>query len=123
MSNDFEHIKKKSIVFILSDFICENYDTDFRHLSQKHDVVPIIIQDPIEQMIPPVGVIAFKDTETGEELICDTNDPLFQSKIKSVLNSQRKKREQMFKSVGVRPLNLITTQDLMVPLQQYFKVR
>mgnify|MGYP001237097285 CR=1 FL=1 len=115
--------RKKSIVFILSDFICENYDTDFRHLSQKHDVVPIIIQDPIEQMIPPVGVIAFKDTETGEELICDTNDPLFQSKIKSVLNSQRKKREQMFKSVGVRPLNLITTQDLMVPLQQYFKVR
>ena len=115
--------RKKSIGFILSDVICENYDTDFRHLSQKHDVVPIIIQDPIEQMIPPVGVIAFKDTETGEELICDTNDPLFQSKIKSVLNSQRKKREQMFKSVGVRPLNLITTQDLMVPLQQYFKVR
>ena len=115
--------KRRSVVFILSDFICENYDTDFRRLSQKHDVIAIIIQDPIEQMIPPVGIVALKDTESGDEILCDTKDPKFQETIHSVLSSQRKKREQMFKSVGVHPLNLLTTEDLIIPLQQYFKRR
>ena len=114
---------KRSIVFIFSDFICENYDADFRRLSQKHDVIPIVIQDPLEQTIPPVGIIALKDTETGDEVLCDTNNENFQAAIQSVLNSQRKKREQMFKSVGVNPLSLLTTQDMIVPLQQYFKCR
>ena len=74
-------------------------------------------------MIPPVGIVALKDTESGDEILCDTKDPKFQETIQSVLSSQRKRREQMFKSVGVHPLNLLTTEDLIIPLQQYFKRR
>lgn len=115
--------RRKSVVFILSDFIDDNYDVDFRRLAQKHDVIPIIIQDPIEQMIPAAGIVALKDTETGEDIVCDTSDPGFQSSILSVLNSQRRRRERLFQTVGVRPINLSTTEPLIRPLQQYFKKR
>ena len=116
-------IRKPSVMFILSDFISDNYDTDFRRLAQKHDVIPIIIQDPIEQDIPSAGIVMLKDAETGEEILCDTKSVSFQSAIKSVLNSRRVLREQMFKSVGIKPLNISTTDDLIQPLQQYFKSR
>ncbi len=116
-------IRRKSVIFILSDFICDNYDTDFRRLAQKHDVIPIIVQDPIEQMIPPSGIVVLKDTETGEEVMCDTKEKQFQSTIASVLSSQRNRRERVFQSVGVRPLNLSTKESFIQPLQQYFKSR
>ena len=116
-------IRRKSVIFILSDFICDNYDTDFRRLAQKHDVIPIIIQDPIEQDMPAAGIVALKDAETGEEIICDTKSASFQSAINSVLNSRKARRDRMFQSVGVKALNLSTTEDFIQPLQQYFKSR
>ena len=116
-------LKRRSVIFILSDFICDNYESDFRRLAQKHDVIPIIIQDPIEIDMPAAGVVILKDAETGEEVICDTKSVAFQAKIQSVLGSRKIKRERMFKSVGVKALNLSTQDDLIVPLQQYFKSR
>ena len=116
-------IRKRSVIFILSDFICDNYDTEFRRLAKKHDVIPINIQDPVEQNIPAGGIVMLKDNETGEEIICDTKSGSFQSAIKSVLSSRKALRDQMFKSVGVKPLNLLTTDKLIEPLQQYFKSR
>ena len=116
-------LKRRSVIFILSDFICDNYESDFRRLAQKHDVIPIIIQDPIETAMPAAGVVVLKDTETGEEVICDTKSKTFQSTIQSVLGSRKLKRDRMFTSVGVKPLNLSTEEDFIVPLQHYFKSR
>ncbi|MEC8677452.1 MAG: DUF58 domain-containing protein [Candidatus Margulisiibacteriota bacterium] len=116
-------LKRRSVIFILSDFICDNYESDFRRLAQKHDVIPIIIQDPIETAMPAAGVVVLKDTETGEEVICDTKSSVFQSTILSVLGSRKLKRDRMFTSVGVKPLNLSTEDDFIVPLQHYFKSR
>jgi uncharacterized protein (DUF58 family) len=116
-------VRRKSVIFIISDFICDNYDTNFRRLAQKHDVIPVIIQDPIEQHIPSAGMVVLKDAETGEEVICDTKSAHFQSAISTVLNSRRARRDRMFQSMGVRALNLSTTDEFIRPLQQYFKVR
>lgn len=116
-------LKRRSVIFILSDFICDNYESDFRRLAQKHDVIPIIIQDPIETAMPAAGVVVLKDTETGEEVICDTKSSVFQSTILSVLGSRKLKRDRMFTSVGVKPINLSTEDDFIVPMQHYFKSR
>ena len=86
-------------------------------------MIPVIIQDPIEQHIPAAGIVALKDAETGEEVICDTKSPAFQSAISSVLNSRKTRRDRMFKSIGVRPLNLSTMDEFIRPLQHYFKSR
>ena len=73
--------------------------------------------------MPAAGVVVLKDTETGEEVICDTKSDIFQSTIQSVLGSRKLKRDRMFTSVGVKPLNLSTEDDFIVPLQHYFKSR
>ena len=116
-------LNRRSVIFLLSDFISDNYETDFRTLAQKHDVIPIIIQDPIETAIPPAGIVALQDAETGEEVLCDTRSSEFQSKITSVLNSRKKQRERMFQSVGVQSINILTEDDAIAPLQQYFRAR
>lgn len=116
-------LKRRCVIFILSDFICDNYESDFRRLAQKHDVVPIVIQDPIEQHIPPAGIVALHDSETGDRVYCDTQSKDFQQAIDSLLTSQRGRRDRMFQSVGVRALNISTTDNVIVPLQQYFRHR
>ena len=116
-------LKRRSVIFLLSDFICDNYESDFRRLAQKHDVIPIIIQDPIEVEIPAAGVVVLKDTESGEEVVCNTKSKSFQSAIKSVLGSHKTRRDRMFQSVGVRSLYLTTEDDFILPLQKYFKSR
>ncbi|MEK9726863.1 MAG: DUF58 domain-containing protein [Candidatus Margulisiibacteriota bacterium] len=116
-------LKRRSIVFLLSDFICDNYESDFRRLAQKHDVVPIIIQDPMEITVPAAGIVVLKDTESGEEVICNTKSTDFQSTIQSLLGSHRIRRERMFQSVGVKPLNLSTEDELIQPLKEYFQSR
>ncbi|MGA0242289.1 MAG: DUF58 domain-containing protein [Candidatus Marinamargulisbacteria bacterium] len=116
-------LRRRSVVFIMSDFICDNYESDFRRLAQKHDVIPMIIQDPVELAMPSAGMLMFKDTEGGQEVLCDTGATAFQSAISSVLSSRKSRRDRMFKSVGVTPLTMTTTGDIIPPLKQYFRGR
>ena len=116
-------LKRRSVIFLLSDFISDNYQTDFRIMAQKHDVIPIIIQDPVEKSIPKSGIVALEDAETGQTVLCDSSSNGFQSKIKSVLGSRKRQRERMFQSVGVKSISLCTSDDAIQPLQSYFKSR
>lgn len=116
-------LKRRSVIFLLSDFISDNYETDFRMMAQKHDVIPIIIQDPVEKSIPQSGIVALEDAETGQTVLCDSSSKAFQSKIKSVLGSRKRQRERMFQSVGVKSISLSTNDDAIQPLQSFFKSR
>lgn len=66
-------MKKKAIVFILSDFMDENYDTTLRIASKKHDVTGIRVYDQHDQEIPPIGMVTMKDAETGTISLVNTN--------------------------------------------------
>ena len=112
-------LNRRSVIFLLSDFISDNYETDFRMMAQKHDVIPIIIQDPVEKSIPQSGIVALEDAETGQTVLCDSSSKGFQSKIKSVLGSRKRQRERMFQSVGVKSISLSTNDDAIQPLQSF----
>ena len=116
-------LKRRSVCFILSDFIADNYDTEFKQLSQRHDVIPIIVQDPTELTIPSGGSVALRDSETGEVVLCDTNNPTTQAAMASILSSQHQRRDQLFNHVGVTPLFCGTNDSMIIKLQQYFKSR
>ena len=88
-------------------------------MAQKHDVIPIIIQDPVEKSIPQSGIVALEDAETGQTVLCDSSSKAFQSKIKSVLGSRKRQRERMFQSVGVKSISLSTNDDAIQPLQSF----
>lgn len=59
-------LKKKSIVFVLSDFMAEDYDHNLRITGRKHDLTGIRVYDPMESHLPKLGVVSMQDAETGE---------------------------------------------------------
>ena len=65
--------KKRSIVFIMSDFLTKDYETPLRIAGKKHDVIGVHIFDQAEYKLPKVGLIKAKDAETGEEIVLDSS--------------------------------------------------
>ncbi|WP_350286577.1 DUF58 domain-containing protein [uncultured Croceitalea sp.] len=66
-------MKKKAIVFVLSDFIAEDYDTTLRIVGNKHDVTGIRVYDEKEEYIPNLGMLQVEDAETGEVRLVNTH--------------------------------------------------
>ncbi len=66
-------LKKRSIVFVLSDFLDSGYEQPFRHLARKHDVIAIRIYDAAEMALPEAGILNLCDPETGEYFMVNTS--------------------------------------------------
>ena len=64
--------KKRSVVFLVSDFIDVDLDESLRLLGRKHDVIAVLLNDPRELELPNVGVVALEDAETGRSALVDT---------------------------------------------------
>ena len=116
-------IRKKSVVFTISDFIAEDYDKALRIASKKHDVVAITMTDPKEIELPVAGFIELEDAETGETILVDTTD----AEIRNLFNvkslDEREKRAKMFKSMNVDFIDITTDRSYMEPLIKFFKLR
>jgi len=65
-------LNRRAVVFLISDFLDEGYETPLRFLRRKHDVVAIRTEDPLEIDLPPVGLIELEDAETGRVVTVDT---------------------------------------------------
>ncbi|MDQ3399673.1 MAG: DUF58 domain-containing protein, partial [Chloroflexota bacterium] len=65
--------KKRSVVFLISDFLDTGYESPLRRLGQKHDVVAVTLNDPRESALPRIGVIGLEDAETGRLVYVDTD--------------------------------------------------
>jgi len=64
-------LKKRSVIFVLSDFLDEGYETRLRHLNRRHDVIPVVVSDPLERAMPLYGLTEFEDMETGERFLTE----------------------------------------------------
>ena len=66
-------MKKKAIVFVLSDFMDDNYDNALKIVGKKHDVTGIRVFDKYETEIPKLGMVPIKDAESGKIILVNTN--------------------------------------------------
>jgi len=128
IGNSLKHIskiiKKRSILFIISDFYStENFMHPLKLLKNKHDVIAIKINDQREFDIPDIGLIELEDEETGEQLLLDTSDIEFQKKYKELITGMRKKSKTMFRKVKVGVLDITTDEPYEIPLKKFFKIR
>lgn len=117
-------IKKKSIVFVVSDFIDNNPFVDaIKIANKKHDIVALEIFDKTEREIPPVGLVKLKDLESGEIKWVDTSSKAFQKEMK-IQNLQLEARlKEGFNKAGVDHVRLRTDQSYIQPLMNLFKRR
>lgn len=116
-------IKKKSIVFILSDFIDSDYENSIQLVSKKHDLTGIRIYDKIESIIPNLGIVPFRDNETGVINYVNTNSKSFKSN--HTINYYKKVNyfEESFKKNGSGQISCQTDEDFVKKLLSYFKRR
>ncbi len=116
-------IKKRSIVFLISDFMDNGYEKILRTVGRKHDFIGVVLTDEKENLIPKVGLIKLQDAETGQERYIDTSDEAFQKWfVRSHLENYEKRRSLFIKS-RLDSINIQTNQSYIKPLIEFFRLR
>jgi uncharacterized protein (DUF58 family) len=105
---------RRSLVFVLSDFIAEpGWERPLTLLNHRHEVVVIRVVDPAELDLPDVGVILVEDAETGEQLLVDTSDPLLRGRLAAEVGAREEAVAEGIRRAGVDPHRITTDQDLL----------
>ena len=117
-------IKRRSLVFVISDFISEpGWERPLSMLSQKHEVIAIRLSDPREMELPAVGMVVMEDAETGEQMFVDTNDVKFRRRFADAVQKHDDELRGAFKRTGVDVLSLSTQDDLVKAIVRFAKQR
>jgi uncharacterized protein (DUF58 family) len=116
-------VKKKSIVFVISDFLDENYFEPLSHVAKKHDVIGIKIYDRLDRELPSVGLMQLHDVEQGRNVWVDTSNKEMVRTYKERAEQFHKNYEQSFGKSGADKLNIRTDESYVQVLMNFFKKR
>ncbi len=115
--------QRKAIVFLVSDFLDENYDRPLRVLAHRHDLVAVSVDDPREKSLPDVGLIELEDNETGERVIVDTSSRDVRTRFAAQARRRAAERTEMFRSTAVDEIHVTAGQDYVRDLMLFFRKR
>ena len=116
-------IKKRSICFILSDFMSEDFEKPLKIASKKHDLVALRIYDKREDTLPNVGLVPMQDAETEIIQFVDTSNKQVRDNFAKNRVLKNEKLQKLFPASGVDLINIITGKDYIKPLINFFKTR
>lgn len=116
-------VKKRAIVFLISDFIDEGYEKILRVISRKHDLIGIVLEDRREKQIPALGLLKIIDPETEQEIWLDTSNRIFQQNFVTKTKELLDRRKYLFRSNKIDSINIQTGENYIKPLVQFFKLR
>ncbi|MBI9101992.1 MAG: DUF58 domain-containing protein [Spirochaetales bacterium] len=112
--------RRHSIVFIISDFIGDDYSKLLKISGRKHDLIGLGLTDPAEKELPPGGMILFNDPETGREVLVDTGSRSVREEFRKREEMRTKETEQLFLSAGGDFLTLNIGEDYIKPISAFF---
>jgi uncharacterized protein (DUF58 family) len=118
-----EHVKRKSVIILISDFIDVNYEDNLKALARKHDLVVIHLYDQRETNLPPLGIIPVYDTESRQTVWLNTSSSRFRERIRGVFQENQERLELLCKQHKANYLALDATEDYVPKLIKLFKVR
>jgi uncharacterized protein (DUF58 family) len=117
-------IKKRSLIFIISDFIsAPGWERPLSLLNRRHEVLAIRLWDPREVELPDIGPIIMEDAETGEQLYVDTHDKTFRRRFQEAAQRREAALSEAFKHAGVDALSLSTEEDLVRAIIRFATLR
>jgi uncharacterized protein (DUF58 family) len=111
------------VVFLVSDFQDEGFERNLRVAAQKHDVIAILVTDPREAELPPVGLVAVVDPETGERGVIDAGSARVRRTYAWHAERRRSLLRETLRRTGVELLELSTAEDYERPLVRFFRER
>lgn len=114
-------VKKKSVIFLISDFLTdEDFTKPLTKANKKHDVIAIVVRDKREFDIPEVGYVQFQDAETGEVCLVNTSSNRFQERFRALEEERRARLTEMFRKAAVNVLEVRTDLPYYAALVKFF---
>ena len=117
------NLKRRSVVFIVSDFISDSFVKPLKYLKFKHQIVLVNISDIRESQIPEIGHVYLEDAESGEQILVNTSDKKFQEQYSMLLKKTREKNEYEMKKSGIDFLNLSNEESFDITFNRYIRNR
>ena len=116
-------VKRKCITFLISDFMGESFEKELRTTSKHHDLIAVSVVDPREKEIPKIGYIELEDAETGEFLLVNSSNYLFQKSFGEKTKELQEKRDKFFKSSGIDHIEVTTDSTYVDSIIKFFRKR
>lgn len=127
ITSALQHINKavsrRSVIFLISDFLDEGFERALRVTSRKHDVIAVPVTDATEVALPNVGWIVFEDAETGEQVELDTADPKVRASFAEAAQQRREYLRRLFRRSGVDSVEVQTDRPYLQAFMEFFESR
>jgi uncharacterized protein (DUF58 family) len=115
-------VRRKSVVFLISDFLAGGWEQPMRIAARRHDVIPVVITDPMEELVPKLGFVTFEDVETGAVIEFDASGPEGKQ-YAEVVAHLRAGREASLRRLKMDFVNVRTDQPYVDALVRFFRAR
>lgn len=114
--------KRRALVFLISDFLAFDWEKPLQIASKRHDIVPIVVTDPMEKSLLDLGFVTFEDLETGELVEFDTSGPAAREYRRAMMSMQCE-RERIFRRHGIDTIDVRTDRPCLHALLRFFRAR
>ena len=117
-------IKRRSVVFVVSDFISKpGWGRQLALLARRHEVVAVRLYDPMELELPNIGLVVMQDAETGDQIFVDTHDRRFRKRFADAAKQREEALRAGLAEAGVDCLELATDEPLDQALLRFMQLR
>jgi len=116
-------IKRRSVVFLISDFQDSGYERALKMARRRHDVIPIVVADRREFDIPNIGMVEFRDAETGQVAWLDTSSRRHRRLYAAHAKKLTEERDRTLTKLGMEPIHVYTGEDFVDSLRKFFHRR
>jgi uncharacterized protein (DUF58 family) len=116
-------IKRRSVTFLVSDFMADGYEDALRVAGKRHDVIGVTVSDPRETVLPEVGLVWVRDAETGREVLVDTADQAVRERYAKAAISRHRKRDETLRRTRTDAIHVSTDKPYVDELFRFFRMR
>ena len=115
--------RRKAVVFLVSDFMADNYETALRLANKRHDIIAVSVTDPREEGLPSVGIASLRDAETGREVLVNTSDGKVRRAYADLAAARAQARDERFRKTRVDAMYVRTDQPYVNEIHRFFRMR
>ncbi|HEY0191241.1 MAG TPA: DUF58 domain-containing protein [Kofleriaceae bacterium] len=116
-------LPRRAVLFLVSDFLDDNYLQVLRHANRKHDVVAALITDPREAEMPPAGLVTLEDAETGQTRLVDTRSAAFRADLAAQAQRRQDTLKTQLRTTGMDLVVFDAAGSMVDPLLRFFRER
>jgi len=116
-------VNRRAVVFLVSDFMSDDYQKAMQIANNRHDLVAVTITDPRELTLPDIGFVELEDAETGEVLLLDTSDVATRENFLMQTSQAKAERDRTLRSMNVDTIDIRTDVSYIEPLIRFFRMR